>query len=349
MNKYNSLPEDKAITLKDIAEESGYSIKTVSRAIHNHPDINKTTRKIIMEIVKKYNYSPNWAAQSLRSKKTHTIGFVIPNITNGYFGHVGLSIDRLFRENHYSTLICFTSNNHENEIESLNALMNKNVDGIIFAPVGCEGDYYNRVPGLAKKPLVLIDNICRGIDGSYVLHDNSHGASLLVKHLFNHGHTKIACVTGPVEETSGAERLQGYKNALRNCGLPLDETLIKITNWEINGGNGAVLDLFSSSSKKPTAIFFANHQLLLGGYKALHKLGLSIPGDVAVVSFDPPHVIDALSPRPTTLENFEEKIGSAAANLLLDLISKKREIKENKIRVQGVLRIGASCGCKSDF
>lgn len=298
-----------------------------------------------MKIVKAYNYTPNWAAQSLRSQKTNTIGFVVPNITNDFFGHIGLAIDKLFYKNHYSTLICFTSNAHDHEIEILNTLINKNVDGIIFAPVGNTGDYFNKVPRLAKKPLVIIDNKCENIKASYVLHDNAHGAYLLVEHLFKHGHKKIACITGPVDETSGKERLQGYKDALRQYDLPIDDSLIRITNWEINGGNDAVLDLFKHPSKRPTAVFFANHQLLLGGYKACNKLGLSIPKDVAVVSFDPPDVIDALVPCPTTLNRFEDEIGTTAAKLLLELISHKRNSSKKTIRIRGELNIGASCGC----
>ena len=335
------------ITLKDIAKESGFSIKTVSRAIHNHPDVNVDTRTHIMEIADRHDYSPNWAAQSLRNKKTHTIGLVVPNIINGFFGEVGISIDAFFHSQGYSTLISFTSNKHENEIESLNALINKNIDGIIFAPVGYAGDYFNKVPRLINKSLVVIDNMCRGIDTNYVLHDNVHSAGLLVEHLFEHGHTRIACITGPVDETSGAERLKGYEDALDKCGLLRDPSLVRITNWDINGGDAAVLDLFNNPMQRPTAVFFANSQLLLGGYKAFHKLKLSIPKDVAVVSFDPPHVIDSLIPRPTTLEKFENKIGLTASRLLLDLIEGKKMESKKIIRIRNGLSLGTSCGCSN--
>ncbi len=298
-----------------------------------------------MEIVGRHGYSPNWAAQSLRNQKTHTIGFVVPNIINGFFGNVGITIDSFFHKHRYSTLISFTSNRHENEIESLNALINKNIDGIIFAPIGYTGDYYNKVPRLIKKPLVVIDNMCKGIETNYVLHDNVHGAGLLVEHLFQHGHKRIACITGPIEETSGAERLKGYEKALERCGLPPDPSLIRITSWDINGGNSAVLDIFKNPGYRPTAVFFANSQLLLGGYKAFHKLKLSIPGDIAVVGFDPPHVIDSLIPRPTTLEEFENKIGLTAAELLLDLMVGKKKETNKIIRIRKGLNTGASCGC----
>jgi LacI family transcriptional regulator len=333
------------VTLKSIAEESGFSIKTVSRAIHDHPDINAETRARIMEIVERHGYSPNWAAQSLRRQRTHTIGYVVPNLTNGFFGQIGIAIDAFFRRHHYSTLISFTSSNHDNEIESLKSLISKNVDGIIFAPVGHAGDYFNKVPWLSMKPLVIIDNSCDGIDATYVLHDNVRGAGLLVEHLVQHGHERIACVTGPVEESSGGERLRGYLEALERSGFEHEPSLIRVTNWEIWGGDVAIRDLFKDPSNRPTAVFFANSQLLLGGYKAFNELGLSIPRDVAVVSFDPPNVIDSLVPRPSTLVRSEEKIGSTAARLLLDLVTRGKSSRRRTVRIRQELSLGASCGC----
>jgi LacI family transcriptional regulator len=332
--------------LKELAEEAGVSIKTVSRAIHDHPDINPATRARVMRIVDKYSYSPNWAAQSLRSRKTRTIGFVVPNITNSFFGQVGMTIDAFFRRMGYSTLICFTSNNHHNEIESLRSLLGKNVDGIIFAPVGFANDYFEVVPQLSSKPMVLVDNKCEGIDAHYVLHDNVQGTRLLVDHLVSHGHRRIACVTGPVNETSGDERLLGYREALRIHGIPYDESLVRIADWEaITGGLAATMDLFADVRNRPSAVYYANSQLLLGGYKAFHGLGLSVPADVAAVSFDPPYVLDALMPIPTTLGPFDEKIGLAAAKMLHSLMIDATAPVRKEARIRTALRLGASCGC----
>jgi LacI family transcriptional regulator len=338
--------EGEAITLKDLAKEAGVSIKTVSRAIHDHPDINPTTKARVMQIVQNHSYSPNWAAQSLRSRRTQTIGFVVPNITNSFFGQVGMTIDGFFRRIGYSTLICFTANDHQNEIESLQSLLSKNIDGIIFAPVGYANDYFDVLPPLKNKPLVFIDNKCEGIDAHYVLHDNLRGTEILVDHLVGHGHRRIACVTGPVNETSGSERLQGYKDALQRHGIPFEESLVRITDWEeIAGGLAATQSLFADPRNRPSAVFYANSQLLLGGYKAFHSLRLSVPRDVATVSFDPPYVIDALSPIPTTLGRFEEKIGTTAAKMLHTLMSDPQASVRKEARIRSTLHVAASCGC----
>jgi len=331
--------------LKDIAAETGYSIKTVSRAIHDHPDISEQTRHRIMEVVRKHGFTPQWAAQSLRIRKTHTVGFVVPNLTNAFFGQLAMTIDSHFRTALYSTLICFTAKTLANELDSLGMLLGKNVDGIIFAPSGRSVDYFAALPALREKPLVIIDNRCEGIGAWHVLHDNQFGMGLLADHLIGRGHKSIAFIGGPEEESSAAERLEGYRKALARHGLPVDESLIRIADWEkINGGHEATMDLLRTAAARPTAILYGNSQLLLGGYKAIHALGLRMPQDVAVAGFDPPYVIDSLVPRPTALEEVEEKIGLTAARLLQDLMSGKKARANREIRIRGELRIAESSG-----
>jgi DNA-binding LacI/PurR family transcriptional regulator len=331
--------------LKDIAAETGFSIKTVSRAIHDHPDIRPETRTRIMEVVHRHGFTPQWAAQSLRIRKTHTVGFAVPNLTNGFFGQIAMTIDGHFREARYSTLICFTTKNLENEIESLASLLGKNVDGIIFAPSGCSVDYFEALPPLRDKPLVIIDNRCESINACHVLHDNAFGMRLLADHLISRGHRSIGYIGGPLEESSAAERLDGFTTALTRHGLSVDESLIRIVDWEqINGGHEATLDLLQKATGRLTAILYANSQLLLGGYKAIHAAGLRMPADIAVAGFDPPYVIDSLVPRPTTLGKVEERIGLTAARLLQDLMGGKKPPANKELRIRSELRIGESSG-----
>jgi len=222
--------------LEDIAKETGFSIKTVSRAIHNHPDIKRETKEIIMEVVRKRGFTPNWAAQSLRNQKTNTVGYIIPNITNGFFGEIGIAIDAFFRAKGYSTLICFTSDSRENEIESIRSLLAKNIDGIILAPIGNQGGYIDQIPNLDDTPLVLIDNRLSGPTRNYVLQDNEGNSRLLATHILGHGHIQIGFITGPLEESSSRERLNGFRNALENAGLAFDESLVRSVDWESTVG-----------------------------------------------------------------------------------------------------------------
>jgi DNA-binding LacI/PurR family transcriptional regulator len=333
-------------TLKDIAEETGFSIKTVSRAIHDHPDIKGETKDIIMEVVRRLGFTPNWAAQSLRNKRTNTTGFIIPNITNGFFGEIGMTIDSLFRARGYSTLICFTSNSKENEIASIQSLLAKNIDGIILAPIGNQGEYIDLVPNLADTPLVLIDNRLSGPLRNYVLQDNEGDSCRLAAHILGHGYRRIGFITGPLEESSSRERFAGFRRALDEAGIALDEGLVRSVDWEIRSGYEATMDLLGQrGGSRPTAIIYANSQLLLGGYKAIRENGLSIPADIAVASFEHPDVIDALSPRPTTLKKVEMRIGVAAAAMLLSLIESKENMAPREVLIPSELITGESCGC----
>lgn len=347
IDHHNPEKESRTITtLKDIAEETGFSIKTVSRAIHNHPDINGETKEIIMEVVRKRGFTPNWAAQSLRNQRTNTIGFIIPNITNGFFGEIGIAIDAFFRARSYSTLICFTSDSRENEIASLQSLLAKNIDGIILAPIGNQGEYLDLVPNLADTPLVLIDNRLSGPPRNYVLQDNEGNSCRIAAHILGHGHRRIGFVTGPLEESSSRERLTGFRKALDEADTIFDDSLVRSVDWEIRSGYKATMDLLGQrGGSQPTAIIYANSQLLLGGYKAIRENGLSIPTDIAVASFEHPDIIDALSPRPTTLEKVETRIGTAAAEMLLSLIESKVKMAPSEVLIPSKLITGESCGC----
>jgi len=334
--------EHRTVTkLEDIAKETGFSIKTVSRAIHNHPDIKRETRDAIMEVVRKRGFTPNWADQSLRNQKTNTIGYIIPNITNGFFGEIGIAIDAFFREKGYSTHICFTSDSRENEIESIRSLLAKNIDGIILAPVGNQGEYIDQIANLDDTPIVLIDNRLNGPARNYVLQDNEGNSRRLTEHILGHGHTKIGFVTGPLEESSSRERLSGFRNALLEESVPFDENLVRSVDWEIHSGYKATKDLLEQDGgPRPTAIIYGNSQLLLGGYKALREKGLAIPNDIAVASFEHPDIIDALSPCPTTLEKVEARIGRAAAEMLLAIIEAKEKAPLREVYIPSQLIIG---------
>ena len=317
----------------------------MSRAIHDHPDIKAETRARIMEVVQKHAFTPQWAAQSLRIRRTNTIGLALPNLTNGFFGQVAMTVDAYFRKARFGTLICFTAKSYENELESLASLLGKDVDGIVFAPSRSSGRYAQALPLLHEKPLVVIDNRCEGLDACQVLHDNRFGIKLLADHLVERGYRTIGFIGGPLEESSAAERLAGYRGALRAHGLAAAEELVRIADWdEINGGYEATLDLLSRKRGRVKAVIYGNSELLLGGYRAVHELGLRMPEDLAVASFDPPYVIDSLVPRPTSLGRVEEKIALTAARLLHELIGGNEPAARREIRIRSKLQVGESSG-----
>lgn len=335
----------KHIGLKDIAAKTGFSTKTVSRALNDHPDVNEDTRKRILEVAKEYSYYPNLFARSLRTKKAFTIGYIVPDITSEFFGKVGIIIEKEFRRHGYSLLVSFTEESRQKEIESLKLLLSNRVDGIVLATVGTTGDFLKEVIEEYKIPVVVIDNRVKDFKTNLVLHDDINGAYLLTKHLVEHNHKRIACITGPLYETSGIERLDGYKKSLKESNIHIDDSLIKISNWRIDGGYKSTYDLMRVHAQKPTAIFIGNSVMALGVYKALKKMKLKIPDDVAVVAFDNFEFAEVLDPPLTTLNEVEKKIGKIVSQLLLKKIENNDIKNVSEFSVEGKLYKRKSCGC----
>lgn len=335
----------KVVSLRDIAQKTGYSIKTVSRAINNHPDVNENTRKKILSVAQKYSYYPNLMAKSLRTRKAYTIGYIVPDITNEFYGKVGISIEKEFRQLGYSLLVSFTEESEENEINSLKLLLAKRVDGIILATVGTTGDFLQEVINRHHIPVVVIDNKAEGFKTNAVIHDNIDGAYILTKHLLEHGHQRVACVTGHLSETSGRERLEGFRKALQEYGVLIEKKFIKVANWRVNGGFDATMELLRTAGERPSAVFYANSQMALGAYKAFKKSSIRIPEDVAVVSFDNLNFTDAMDPPLTTLDSVEEQMGKLASQLLREIIVNKDGDRIREHLVKAGLCIRKSCGC----
>jgi LacI family transcriptional regulator len=333
------------ISLKDIAAKTGFSIKTVSRALNDHPDVKKETRARILTVAKKYSYYPNLVAKSLRTRQAFTIGYVVPDITNEFYGKVGIAIEREAKKHRYGLLVSFTEESSENEIDSLKLLLAKRVDGIILATVGTTGEFIREILRNYPTPIVVIDNRAEGVKTNLVLHDNVDGACLLTKHLIGHGHKAIACITGPLTETSGKERLLGYKKALEESGIPIDEAMIRTSNWRVDGGYETACELMAVKPRRPSAVFVGNSIMALGVYKALRKMCLRIPDDVALASFDSLEFTDAVDPPLTTLERVESRIGELAARILFERIQARDTVTMSEHFVKASICVRRSCGC----
>jgi LacI family transcriptional regulator len=334
------------MTLKEIAIIAGCSIKTVSRALNDYPDININTKKKILKIATANNYTPNMMAKSLRSKKSYVIGFIISETVNEFFWNVAFAIEKEVRKHNYSILTSFSDNNIEIEIEALKLLVSRQVDGIILAAIGKRNNYIKEIIKKLKIPCVVIDNKVEGLKTNFVTYDNKSGAFLLTEHLIRHGYDNIACITGDIEESSGRERLEGYTEALKKFNIPKNKDLIRISNWEMQGGYNSTIELFKNSKIKPRAIFISNSVMAIGTLKALREMKISIPEEVALVSFDSFSFIETMSLRLTTLEKIDNKIGEMAARMIFERITNKELSKIEEIYIKAGLVIRESCGCK---
>ncbi len=333
------------VTLRDIAERAGVSLKTVSRVINKEPQVSSDTRARIERIIEEIGYQPNYIARSLKKNKTNTIGYIVPDISNQFFGVVGKVIERLLRKYGYSLVISSTHNTPEFEVETLKLFASQKVDGIIFATLGETKEFIRQFLARFDIPIVAIDNKVQGLDLDVVLHDNFNGACLLTDHLIQHHHDRIVFVGGPLNQTSGILRFQGYQKALRDANIPFDEKLVKIGDWQIKSGYELVSDLIESGTQF-SALISANSYMALGCLRALRKHGYKVPRDIAMVSFDNFDFTEVTDPPLTTLRSMESKIGITAAKLLLSKIENPiRGTYPVEISIPAKLYIRESCGC----
>jgi LacI family transcriptional regulator len=336
----------KKVRLIDIANETGFSIKTISRVVNQQGGVHPETRKKIMEVVKKYNYSPNPMAVTLRTNRTNTIGFVVPDFTNQFFGEVGLAIESYCKAQNYSLIVSFSGNTEKGEEEALRLLTSKYVDGVVLASVGTTDETVKEILTDDATPLVVIDNELQEIKTNAVIHDNVQGAFILTQHLIDHRYTNIGCIAGLLHQTSGSERLQGFKMAMEENHLEVPETHIISEDWTSDGGYRAMKRLLELDlGVRPRALFVANSVMALGCYKALIQESIKVPEEIAIVSFDNLSYIESLEPPITTLSSTGQLVGEEAAKLLFTSMQDNDVTSTQRVTIQGKIIKRRSCGC----
>jgi len=306
--------------IKDVAELANVSSKTVSRVINKDKYVSANTIKAVSEAIKKLNYKPNLIAKNLKSNKSNTIGYIVPDFKNPYFGMIFNGIDKVLKEFGYYILVINSNGSKKEEESCIDVLIQNNVEGIIFASTGLSGSYVKKQMKIFRIPFVLVDNKLKGIKMNCVLHDNIKGAEILTEHLIeNDPFRKIAFITGPVSETSSKKRLEGYKNSLIKNNIEIKEDFIKTGEWNNKSGYELTKELFNQNDN-PSSIFIGSTSMSLGVLKALHELKLKCPQKIKIVSFDDLDFADSTEPSLTTLNRVEELIGDSAAKMLLKKI-----------------------------
>lgn len=332
-------------TLKDIAGVSGVSVPTVSRVLNNEKYVSDIVREKVKKAAKELNYQPEWTARSLRLRKTNIIGIIIPNVSDYFYSSIVMGVERYFRNKGKETILFNTSNDEGVEEKSIKLAISKRVEGIILATICKNNSIIKSIIGSFGTPFVVVDNKIDVKKVDFVSSDDVGGSIKLVNHLIKvHGYKKIAYISGRVDESSGFDKLEGYKKALKENKLPLIKRYIKMADWKKNKAYIATRELMESNNK-PEAIYCANANMLIGCLRYLNEKEINIPKDVAVVTFDDYDFVSAMNPPVTTLERIDLKIGEKAAELLFDRINKD-EGKPKEIRINADLVIRRSCGCK---
>lgn len=331
-------------TIKDIAKLAGVSITTISKVInHKDHDIGKDTKNRVLEIIKQYNYRPNALASGLITKKTGTIGLLVPDISNAFFSEVIQAVENTAMQYGFNVILCNTDDNEEKELEYLNVLRDKRVDGIIFISTFISN--HRGIDELADNgmPLVVVD---RSIDNALikvVQLDNESGGYAAAKHLIQHGHTRVGCITGPLQNRSARDRYEGYVKALREAGIAFEDKYVYEGDYRITSGETAAQALLKEGV---TAIFACNDMMAYGVYRAARDLGLQIPEDLSVVGYDDIYLSEILSPPLSSVRQPTYEIGAASASILIDMINGV-EVKEKRTDFKADLSIRKSVASPS--
>ncbi|HBZ80884.1 MULTISPECIES: LacI family DNA-binding transcriptional regulator [Brevibacillus] len=329
-----------AITIKDIAKRANVSTATVSRVINNKSEgISPQTREYIQSIIKELNYQPNALARGLITRKTSTIGLILPDITNPFFPDLVRGIEDAANKAGYSVFLGNSDDNAKKEKKYVQLMTEKKVDGIIFSSTAkYSKDLYDELIA-ADIPVVLIDRGESGDAYSGVYMKNEEGAYMATKHLLEQNHTRIGCISGPPSVQNSQDRVEGYKRALAEAGISVQESWIVSGGYRIDGGYEVAKKMLADG--EVTAIFACNDLMAIGVYEAAQELGKSIPRDVSVVGFDDIRLISTLMPKLTTIRQPAYQMGKEAAKILIQSI-KKKGIKQKVVYWEPELMIRQS-------
>lgn len=330
-------------TISDVARRAGVSPVTVSRVINHVAHVNPTTRAAVEQAIAELGYVPNVVARSLRSRRTRTLGLLLPDIANPFWTTVARGVEDSAQSHGYSVFLCNTDENPAKQRGYLNAVLSQRVDGVILAP--CDSDARG-LAALADQnvPLVLVDRTVAGVETDTVGTDSISGARALVRHLIGLGHRRIGVLSGPPVISTAEERLAGYCMALSEAGITIDPRLVRRGEFRAGSGEhlaGQLLD----EGLHPNAIFAANNALAQGALGALAKRGLRVPQDVAVVCFDEFGDVSAsFFPFMTVIAQPAYEIGSNAAQLLFSRLEGGTSLPPRHVVLPARLIRRYSCG-----
>ncbi|KAA3658568.1 MAG: LacI family transcriptional regulator [Calditrichaeota bacterium] len=334
----------KDINIHDIARKAGVSVATVSRALNDNGPVSVKTRQRIQQIAKEYDYKPNPIAKGFARQRSETIGVILPELVDEFFTEVLRGIDEeATRANRY-TLVS-SSHDRRNIVEILLEFMSSGrVDGVILMAPFLHGDIHGLLKK-SKRPLVLLNS---GDDLSHFPSfnfNNYQGAFAVTEHLIKHGYKKIATLSGPDGNHDAEERFRGFKDALQQADLPVQENFVVQGGFTLRSGYHGFMRLISQPDK-PDAIFAANDMMAVGAYEAVKSLRLNIPVDIAVAGFDDIFLSRLLTPTLTTVHVPIHELATKAVKHLVQMIDGK--IDTNDVfheEVSTGLVIGGSCGC----
>jgi LacI family transcriptional regulator len=324
-----------AIRLSDIARDLNVSAVTVSKALRDCSDISAETKKRVLKRIKELNYRPNRAARALATGRTFAMGLVVPGLVHGFFAEIAQGIATTIRRKAYSLSIATSEEDADLEKQEIDHMLANGLDCLIIASVQWTVESFRRIEELGI-PYVLIDRRFVGLQANFVGVDDQEVGLVATGHLYDQGCRRIAHISGPEVSTS-IDRLEGYRRALVQRGLPVLPELIVTSGTGdssgIAGGFRAMRQLLERTPR-PDAVFCHNDTIATGAMKAITQAGLRIPRDVAVIGCGNLQYADLLAVSLTSIDQGATTIGDKASRLAFQLIGAKSALRPKNILIR---------------
>lgn len=324
-----------AITIKHVAKDAGVSSSTVSRVMSNDPRISEKTKRRVLKSIKRLDYKINPIARGLKTNRTYTIGFVCPELVNDFFMHIAEGVEQELKKQGYHLLITSSNEDTDEEGNRIRMLLDNRVDGIIIIPVSGKGSHLN-IPGLKSTPVVLMDRLVDNFTADAILCDNINGTYSAIEYMIEHGCRRIGFIGGNKELTSAHERYEGYKRALQDYQIPLEEDIVLFGDFHVRSGYEIMKKLLANEIP-PESIFISNYYMQVGAARfLLENPHVRIP---FIAGFDDMELSSVLGLSKITVIQPMMEMGIRAAELLINRINGDNDSLPQIVRLKTQLSL----------
>jgi DNA-binding LacI/PurR family transcriptional regulator len=328
-------------TIKDVAKRAGVAISTVSAVLNRSAPVSEETIARVEAAVAAIGYMPHGAAQSLRSGRSRMIGLILPDITNPHFANVARVVESACLDAGYMAAVYSTSEDYDRERQILKMMRAHRVAGLIIIPTRSDAEQGAQLRGEIHVPTVLLDSFVEGLPYDVIKLDNVEAGRIGTEYLLSRGHRRIAVTTGRDNIRTGEDRLEGYLEAHRAAGVPVDKGLFLAGRFDRETAYRSTLERMRAPSP-PTAIFALSNMMMLGVLHALRELGLKVPQQVSVISIDDFDFANILNPPPTVVAAPIAAMAQKAIDTLLEEIETRAKPTGRTNLYHGVLVVRES-------
>ncbi len=318
--------------MKDIAADLGLSLVTISKVLHDHPDIGEETRQRVLKRVKELRYQPNVAARSLATGRSYLIGLVVPDLLHPFFAEVAKSLARTLRKRDYSLIIASSEEDPKIEEQEIEHMVARRLDGLVIAAATTSRVLLERLDE-QKQAYVLVDRSFSGLSANFVGVDDIAVGSMATQHLIDRGCKRIAHIRGR-DNSTGADRLEGYRRAIRTAKLNLSEKYIILrdtVDTESRRQGEEAMQRLLSLKPRPDGVFCYNDPMAIGAMDAILAAGLRIPEDVAIIGCGNLHYDDSLRVPLSSIDQQSKLIGERAGKLILGIVESNTQQRTKTI------------------